>query len=100
MLTTIDRELRDPKRNTQGSIMEQVHLVETDIEVTTGNFESVYLFPFVPDEKLENVDEDFSQAYFWSEEWQKAESESNEDIRMGRVKTFNSVDDLIAELQS
>ena len=100
MLTTVDHELHDPRRNTQGGIMEQVHLVETEIEVTTGNFDSVYLSPFVPDEKLENVDEDFSQAYFWTEEWQKAESEANEDIRMGRVKTFNSVDDLITELQS
>lgn len=33
---------------------------------------------------------DASQAYFWTEEWQKAEREADEDIRAGRVKEFKS----------
>ncbi len=39
-----------------------------------------------------------SQAYFWTREWQEAEKEASEDIRAGRVKTFDSVDDLIKDL--
>lgn len=40
------------------------------------------------------------QAWFWTEEWQKGEKEADEDIRLGNVKSFDNVEDLIAELQS
>ena len=43
---------------------------------------------------------DKAQAYFWTREWQEGEREADEDIRMGRLKTFDSVDELIAELRS
>ncbi len=43
---------------------------------------------------------DRDQAYFWTREWQAGEREADEDIRVGRLKTFDSVDDLIAELRS
>ena len=43
---------------------------------------------------------DRAQAYFWTRDWQEGEREADEDIRMGRLKTFDSVDDLIAELRS
>jgi len=43
---------------------------------------------------------DREQAYFWRREWQEGEREANEDIRMGRLKIFDSVDDLITELRS
>jgi len=41
---------------------------------------------------------DKSQAYFWTKRWQKAEKEAAEDIKAGRVKTFESVDELIKDL--
>jgi len=41
---------------------------------------------------------DKSQSYFWTQKWQKAEKEADEDIKAGRVKTFDSVDELIKEL--
>ncbi len=37
---------------------------------------------------------------FLSEEWQKGEREEEEDIRAGRVKSFNNIHDLIADLES
>jgi AbrB family looped-hinge helix DNA binding protein len=43
---------------------------------------------------------DSSQAYFWTEEWQKGEREADEDIRAGRVKTFYSADEAIKYLKS
>ena len=33
-------------------------------------------------------------------EWEEAEREADEDIKMGRVKSFNSVEELIEELHS
>jgi hypothetical protein len=41
---------------------------------------------------------DKSQAYFWTKQWQKGEKEAAEDIKAGRVKTFDSVDELIKDL--
>lgn len=42
---------------------------------------------------------DKSQSWFWSKEWQKGEKEADRDIKLGRTKTFDSVDDLLAELK-
>ena len=41
---------------------------------------------------------DKSQAYFWTKRWQKGEKEAAEDIKAGRVKTFESVGKLIKDL--
>ena len=43
---------------------------------------------------------DRSQAYFWTAEWQAAEREADEDIRAGRVQVFESVDELLADLEA
>jgi len=40
------------------------------------------------------------QLWFWTPEWQAKEREADEDIAQGRVKGFDSVDDLIKELKS
>ena len=39
-----------------------------------------------------------SQAYFWTKEWQETEKEASEDIKAGRVKTFDTVEELPKEL--
>jgi bifunctional DNA-binding transcriptional regulator/antitoxin component of YhaV-PrlF toxin-antitoxin module len=41
---------------------------------------------------------DKNQAYFWTRRWQKGEKEAAEDMKAGRVKTFDSVDELIKDL--
>jgi AbrB family looped-hinge helix DNA binding protein len=41
---------------------------------------------------------DKNQAYFWTQKWQEAEGEADEDIKAGRVKTFDSADELIKDL--
>jgi AbrB family looped-hinge helix DNA binding protein len=43
---------------------------------------------------------DKSQAYFWTESWQKGEREAENDIRSGRVKQFDSVEALFDDLDS
>jgi hypothetical protein len=41
-----------------------------------------------------------AQAYFWSAEWQADEREAQADIDARRIKRFETVEDLIAELDS
>jgi hypothetical protein len=47
---------------------------------------------------IESDAEVHDQAYFWTEEWQAGEHEADEDIAAGRVKTFDTMDELIADL--
>jgi hypothetical protein len=42
---------------------------------------------------------DKSQAYFWTRKWQEGEREADEDIRAGRVKAFDSVEELVSDLE-
>ena len=41
---------------------------------------------------------DKSQAYFWTRKWQEGEREADEDIKAGRVKTFDSAEELTSDL--
>jgi AbrB family looped-hinge helix DNA binding protein len=41
---------------------------------------------------------DKSQAYFWTRKWQAGELEADEDIKAGRVKNFDKVEELIKDL--
>lgn len=45
----------------------------------------------------ETIDKD--QTWFWTERWQKKEAEAEEDIKKGRVKSFESVEDLFDEIE-
>jgi antitoxin MazE len=42
---------------------------------------------------------DKNQAYFWTKKWQESEKAADEDIKAGRVKTFNSAGELIKDLE-
>jgi len=65
--------------------IEEGDLVEIDVED-----ERAVLIP----KKL--VDK--NQAYFWTRKWQEGERAADEDIKAGHVKTFDSVDELIEDL--
>jgi len=43
---------------------------------------------------------DKSQAYFWSTAWQQAEREAQADIDAGNVQVFNSIEEIIVDLDS
>jgi AbrB family looped-hinge helix DNA binding protein len=62
----------------------QVEVIERDGEIV--------LRPHVP------VPSD--QAWFWEKRWQKMEREADEDIAAGRMASFESVDDLLHDLDS
>lgn len=41
---------------------------------------------------------DRTQAYFWTSRWQAGEREAEEDLKSGRFRTFDNIDDLIKDL--
>ncbi len=41
---------------------------------------------------------DKDQTWFWTEAWQAAEREAEGDLRAGRVKRFDTLDELVADL--
>lgn len=47
-----------------------------------------------------DAERDADQAYFWTQQWQTAEREADHDIAAGRVKTFDTMDDLMMDLMS
>ena len=56
----------------------------------------------VVDERAELVPKrlvDKSQAYFWTKRWQEGEKEADEDIKAGRVKIFDSAEELVKDLE-
>jgi len=78
---TIPREVR-----------EAAHLAEGDpveLEVTADGL--ILLRP----KKLV----DSSQAWFWTEDWQKRERQATDDIEAGRTEVFESAEDFVTSLE-
>jgi len=42
---------------------------------------------------------DKSRAYFWTKEWQEAERKASEDIEACGVETFDTVEELVKDLE-
>ncbi len=38
------------------------------------------------------------QSWFWTDEWQQRIAEAKDDLKEGRVREFDEVEDLIADL--
>lgn len=75
--------------------------------INSGNFIKVLVIPPPSATNVGNVADDFvlterlpEQAYFWTSEWQSGEQEADEDIRHGRLRTFQNANELIAYLNS
>jgi AbrB family looped-hinge helix DNA binding protein len=73
------------------SVRKQLGIEEGDLVEIEVEDERAVLIP----KKL--VDK--NQVYFWTRKWQEAEREADEDIKAGRVKTFDSVHELIEDLE-
>jgi len=72
-------------------IREKLHLEEGSLVLVKIVENAVLLVP------QETVDKE--QSWFWQERWQKLEAEAEEDIRKGRVKSFDSVKELFDEIE-
>ena len=42
---------------------------------------------------------DKSQAYFWTKAWQEGEKEADKDIEAGRVRVFDTAEELVTDLE-
>ena len=72
------------------SVRKELNIEEGDIVEIRVESEMAVLTP----KKLV----DRSQTYFWTKEWQEAEKEADEDIKAGRVESFDSVEELLKDL--
>jgi antitoxin MazE len=90
----VSEELTKITRNGQvtlpAGIRRAAHLEEGDYLAVRLEGDNVVLTP----KKL--IDK--SQAYYWSAEWQEKEHRADEDARAGRLESFESAEDLIADL--
>jgi hypothetical protein len=51
-----------------------------------------------PRQDAPGADETEDTSWFYSPEWQAGEQEADEQTRAGQIKTFESVEDLLADL--
>jgi antitoxin MazE len=89
-MTTLSRVTRHGQITLPATVRKELDIQEGDlVEIEVVDDRAV-----VTPKKL--VDK--SQAYFWTEEWQKGEAEAEADVKAGRIKTFDSVEDLLEDL--
>lgn len=43
---------------------------------------------------------DRSQTYFWTKRWQQGEQETENDLQAGRYKDFDTIEDLLSDLEA
>jgi len=78
---TIPADVRDAANVDAGAVFE--------VEVVDG---TIVMTP--------QVVVDASQAWFWTKRWQAMEKVADEDYAAGRFKTFDNVDEFLADLDS
>ncbi len=89
-MTTYSKVTRHGQVTLPASIRKKLGIEEGDLVEVMAEDDRAVLLP----KKLI----DASQAYFWTKGWQKAEKEASEDIKAGRVKTFDTVKELMKDL--
>jgi antitoxin MazE len=89
-MTVYSKVTRHGQITLPASVRRELNIEEGDLIEISIEDEKAVLMP----KKL--IDK--SQAYFWTKKWQEGEKEADEDIKAGRVKSFNSIEDLLKEL--
>ncbi len=89
-MTTYSKVTRHGQVTLPASVRRKLGIQEGDIVEVVVDDDKAVLMP----KKI--VDK--SQAYFWTKEWQEAEKEASADIKAGRVKTFDTAEELLADL--
>jgi len=90
-MATYSKVTRHGQVTLPASVRKKLGIQEGDlVEVVVDDDKAVLLPKKVVDK---------GQAYFWTREWQDAEREASEDIKAGRVETFDTVEGLLADLE-
>ena len=90
-MTTYSKVTRNGQVTLPASVRRKLGIKEGDLVEVKVQDDMALLLP----KKLI----DSSQAYFWTKEWQAAEKKATEDIKAGRIKAFDTVDELINDLE-
>jgi AbrB family looped-hinge helix DNA binding protein len=69
----------------------KLHIKQGDLVLAKIVDNTVVLIP------QETIDKD--QVWFWTDRWQKLEAEAESDIQRGRVKDFDTVEELFDEME-
>ena len=72
-------------------IRKKLHLEQGDLVLAKIVDNTVVLIP------QDTIDKD--QTWFWTERWQKLEAEADADIQKGKIKSFDSVEELFDEIE-
>ncbi len=89
---TLTKVTRNGQITLPAAVRQAANIEEGDLIAVVVEGDTIRLSP----QKL--IDK--SQAYFWSEAWQKGELEASEDIGAGRIQEFGDVDTLIDALEA
>jgi antitoxin PrlF len=89
-MTTYSKVTRNGQITLPASVRKRLGIKEGDLIEVKVDGEKATLSP------MRLIDR--SQSYFWTKEWQEAEKEASEDIKAGRVKAFDKVEELLEEL--
>jgi AbrB family looped-hinge helix DNA binding protein len=89
---TLTKVTRNGQITLPAAVRQAANIEEGDLIAVVIEGDTIILSP----QKL--IDK--SQAYFWSDAWQKGEFEASEDISAGRIQEFGDVDTLIDALEA
>lgn len=90
-VVTIDESTPDRPRLVVEMPVDQREAIRTALEALTAAGDGARVQRIVSEALLTAVE----QRYFWTPEWQAKEQEADEAITEGRVRTFDTVDEMI-----
>ena len=90
-VVTIDESTPDRPRLVVEMPVDQREAIRTALEALTAAGDGARVQRIVSEALLTAVE----QRYFWTPEWQAKEQEVDEAITEGRVRTFDTVDEMI-----
>ena len=91
-MTTIVTVRSNGQITLPASIRRQAKINEGDSLAVRVEADGLHLVP--------QVMVDRQQAYFWTERWQAGEREAEADLEAGRYQDFDSIEDLLADLEA
>lgn len=68
---------------------------ERGVSISAESFALHTKIVFLPSPQLNN-----DQSWYWTSEWQRMETEADEDLRTGQYRDFDSIDEMIDFLDS
>jgi len=95
-VVTIDETTPDRPRLVVEMPADQREAIQAALEALTEAGDGAKVQRIVSEALLTAVE----QRYFWSPEWQAREQEADEALAEGRVRTFDTMDEMIAFLDA